>query len=222
MRLFTTANQNTLPVSEKTSVDIFIKFIQNSILLAFKIIMSLNILQKSIVHGALVLSALTGCSAVPRDINHGRAAVVEDVDSPKNIEKRRKTLRKRIIAALEGLFSNYDKLNEREFQIAQDLENEKDPKINAYNRKRVSDCSTKSGGAQTVAFREQMFEVVRQVQDELSRCSALPREDKIECSADTVMKTGLGLEYVEAVEGLSASASQHIECLDLTAPRKKF
>lgn len=170
--------------------------------------MALNSLQRSIVHGALALSALTGCSAVPRGINHGRAAVVEDANSPRNIEKQRKALRKRIIVALEGLFSNYDKLNKIESEM------------NADGKKRVIECSAKSGGEQTVSFREQMFEVVRPIQEALTKCAQLPREEKIECSADVVIATGKGEEYLEAVEGLSGIVNQNIGCLEATAPRK--
>jgi|GEM_PF-3562862 len=172
--------------------------------------MSLNVLQRTIVHGALALSALTGCSAAPRDINNGKTEVVQNV----------KTLKKRILTALDGLFSSYEKLNKIEVQIAEEMEDEKDPQIKAYNKKRVERCSEQSGGEQTIHFREQMFEVVRPIQEALANCSQLPRADKIECSADIVIATGKGEEYLKAVEGLSASSAQNATCLELTSPRK--
>lgn len=171
--------------------------------------MNLNVFQRNIVHGALALSALTGCSAVPKNINHGRVAVVENADSPRNIETQRKALKKRILAALDGLFSNYDKLNKIESEM------------NTDDKKRVIECSAKAGGEQTVLFREKMFEVISPIQDELIKCSSLPTEDKLECSADIVIAAGKGEDYSEAVEGLSASVSEHIKCLEPTDSQKK-
>jgi len=182
--------------------------------------MSLNILQKSIVHGALALSALTGCSAVPRDMNTSRAETIEDVNSPKNLERQRKNLRKRILIALENLFSNYDKLNKAEYKISEEMEYEKDKEIKAYNKRRVEHCSIQSRGEETVSCRQLMYEIISPIQDALVGCSALEREDKLKCSADVVITTGKGEEYLKAVECLSSNAAQNLTCLELTAPRK--
>jgi len=182
--------------------------------------MSLNILQRSIVNGALALSALTSCSAVSREVNPSRAEAIEDVNSPKNIERQRKNLRKRIVIALENLFSNYDKLNKMQYQVAQEMEYEKDKEIKAYNKRRVERCSMQSGGEETVACREQMYEIIRPIQDALVGCSSLERDYKIKCSTDVVITTGKGEEYLKAIECLSSSAAQNLTCLELTAPRK--
>ncbi len=155
--------------------------------------MGLNVLRNNIVRSALVLSALVG-------VGCGSPEVRESA----RIEGQRAALKRRIINSLEELFIAYDLVNSK----ASEIHKEK-------NGKEKVDLCSSAEGAKPVSLREQMLGIISPVKDELGRC--VKPEQKFECIAGAVMKTGNGAKYAETVESMTGTVLNTIECLNRTS-----